>query len=166
MYWIHTTNTYIPQDMPIQMKRIVMDWYFLRFQYLPVCTHNFTDEARIVIAQSTWSSRLLVSSEKSLGITRDLGLHDIEQIIMLSSTSQPSRWLRLPSWEIIVSCLRVLSHHDPDSESESHHLGDTGTQTLGDLSGFSPQFDWIFSGEALNPIFSLQDAGFLKFRST
>ena len=77
--------------MPIQMKRIVMDWYFLRFQYLPVCTHNFTDEARVVIAQSTWSSRLLVSSEKSLGITRDLGLHDIEQIIMLSSTSQPSR---------------------------------------------------------------------------
>ena len=99
MYWIHTTNTYIPQDMPIQMKRIVMDWYFLGFQYLPVCTHDFTDEARVVIAQSTWSSRLLVSSEKSLGITRDLGLHDIEQIIMLSSTSQPSRWLRLPSWE-------------------------------------------------------------------
>ena len=30
----------------------------------------------------------------------------------------------------------------------------------GDLSIFSPRFDWIFPGEELNPIFSLQDARF------
>ena len=36
----------------------------------------------------------------------------------------------------------------------------------GDLYRFSPRFDRIISGEALNPIFSEQDAGFLKFRST
>ena len=33
----------------------------------------------------------------------------------------------------------------------------------GDLSRFSPRFDWIFPGEALNPIFSQQDARFSEF---
>ena len=37
---------------------------------------------------------------------------------------------------------------------------------IGDLSRFSSRCDRIFSGEALNPSFREQDAGFSKFRST
>ena len=36
---------------------------------------------------------------------------------------------------------------------------------LCDITRFSPQIDWIFPGEALNPFFGAQDKGFSEFHS-
>ena len=54
---------------------------------------------------------------------------------------------------LVVACVRVRANHNQS-------ILDSGWPPNLDLPRFSPRFYRIFSGEALDPIFSQRDAGF------